>query len=288
MMIDMLGKKRYRVNLHTHTTVSDGKLTPQEAIALYRANGYDAIALTDHWQFQAGGLDANGLLVLSGIEYDTKNTTTKEGLFHILGLGMSRDPHLAQNATAQEMLDAIHSCGGTAVLAHPAWSLNSPEQILSLHGIDATEIYNSVSNVHMSRRPDSSLIVDMLGAKGFFLPLVADDDTHYYDGDECYAWIMVEAQECTQAALLTAIKEKKFYATQGPEIHAWREGDEIVVRCSPCQEIVFFSDTVWCPRVFTGDGITQARYRIDDRDSFVRVQITDANRKSAYTNCITL
>ena len=31
----------YKGNLHTHTTLSDGKKTPDESIALYREKGYD-------------------------------------------------------------------------------------------------------------------------------------------------------------------------------------------------------------------------------------------------------
>ena len=138
----------------------------------------------------------------------------------------------------------------------------------------------------MSRRADSSIIVDMLGAKGRFYPLIAADDTHYYDGDECFAWIMVEAEELTSDSLIDAIRNGRFYATQGPEVHACKDGDDIVVRCSKAVEIVFFSDNVWARRVFTGDHLTEARYTPNANDSFIRVEITDKNGKRAWTNCI--
>lgn len=48
-------RKWYRGNLHTHTTVSDGRYTPEEAIALYQRMGYDFLALTDHWKLSQGG-----------------------------------------------------------------------------------------------------------------------------------------------------------------------------------------------------------------------------------------
>ena len=38
----------YKVNLHTHSTLSDGNFTPLELKDLYLSNGYDAIAFTDH------------------------------------------------------------------------------------------------------------------------------------------------------------------------------------------------------------------------------------------------
>ena len=283
MQKDLFGNTRYRVNLHTHTTLSDGVATPEEAIACYRAEGYDALALTDHWAFGESKTAENGLLVLSGIEYDTK-TTTKNGLFHIVGIGMREDPCLPRNANVQELIDGIKRVGGFAVLAHPAWSLNSPEQILPLQNVDATEIYNSVSGVHMSRRPDSSLIVDMLGAQGRLYPLFASDDTHYYDNDACVSWIMVRAAECTQSAILDALRRGDFYATQGPEVHLHREGDEFIVDCSPCSEILFLSDRPWARRVFVGDELTKACYTPVENETFLRVQVTDKSGKMAWTN----
>ena len=38
----------YKVNLHTHSKLSDGSFTPEELKAMYSAEGYSAVALTDH------------------------------------------------------------------------------------------------------------------------------------------------------------------------------------------------------------------------------------------------
>ena len=38
----------YKANLHCHTTVSDGSMTPEEVKAHYKAAGYSILALTDH------------------------------------------------------------------------------------------------------------------------------------------------------------------------------------------------------------------------------------------------
>ena len=64
---------------------------------------------------------------------------------------------------------------------------------------------------------------------------------------------------------------------------AIREGDELVVRCSPVKEIVFFSDAVWSARVFVGDGLTEARYTPRDFETFIRAEITDADGKRAWS-----
>jgi hypothetical protein len=285
MYIDLLGKKRQKVNLHTHTSRSDGRRTPEEVIALYRENGYDAIALTDHW-VRGDGYDDNGMTILGGAEYNIGSHDSASGVYHILGLGVVRDIEADKSSAPQTVIDAVHAAGGLAVLAHPAWSLNTPEQILALRDVDATEIYNSVSGVHFSRRPDSSLIVDMIATRGLYLPLVADDDAHYYDTDACVSWIMAEAEDNSEKAIFDAVKAGKFYATQGPEVHMWLEGDEAVVKCSPAQEIVLFSNLVWSKRVFEGEGLTEARYKLTDRESFLRCEVTDRDGKRAWTNII--
>ena len=41
----------YKANLHSHTTVSDGALTPEEAKKAYQAEGYSIVAFTDHRQY---------------------------------------------------------------------------------------------------------------------------------------------------------------------------------------------------------------------------------------------
>lgn len=287
MQTDLFGKTRYKVNLHTHTTFSDGRKTREDALKIYRDAGYDAVALTDHWYFGATD-DYCGMTVISGGEYNIGGSDSRDGVYHIVGVGMTREPSLTMSMAAQQIIDAIHAAGGLAILAHPAWSLNTPAQILPLRDVDMTEIYNSVSGLYMSRRPDSSLIVDMIASQGRIYPLIADDDAHYYEGDECMSWIMVEAESNSQKDLIQAIKEQRFYATQGPEIHLFQEGDEYVVRSSPCREIVFLSNLVWTPRAFTGEGITEARYKPREKEAYLRAMVTDHNGKQAWSNIIVL
>lgn len=287
MMVDRFGKRRYKVNLHMHTTVSDGFLSPADAIARYAAAGYDAVALTDHWSI-ASTEERGGLLVLSGVEYDTRTFDCRAGVYHILGIGMKDAPAIEKYDAAQKILDEINRVGGFAVLAHPAWSLNTPEDIMKLEGVAATEIYNTVSGVHESRRPDSSLIVDMLATRGHVLPLTAADDAHYYDNDDCRSFIMVEADACTEDALMEAIRAGRYYASQGPEIHIRREGDEIVVETSPVREIIFHSNIAWAERVHSGDELTEARHPIGRKECFVRAEAVDADGRRAWSQIVAI
>ncbi len=78
----------FKGNLHMHTTLSDGRVSPSEAIERYRKNGYDFIAITDHrcpgitvepgedGYFGAETVEAGNMLLLSGVEWDTGGANT--------------------------------------------------------------------------------------------------------------------------------------------------------------------------------------------------------------------
>ena len=142
---DMFGVSRLKVNLHMHTTLSDGSKTPEEAAETYKKAGYDVVAITDHWIHRDSG-EIGGLRILSGAEYNIGGGDASTGVYHILGIGCSKKPNLTQEAGPQKIIDEVHRCGGIAILAHPAWSLNTAQQAAALSGVDATEIFNSVSD----------------------------------------------------------------------------------------------------------------------------------------------
>jgi hypothetical protein len=161
--------------------------------------------------------------------------------------------------------------------------------IRQLPGVCATEIYNTVSGVHASNRPDSSAIVDLCAAQGLVFPLLAADDVHYYDNDACVSYIMAEAETNDTEAILSAIREGRFYASQGPEIHLLREGDHFKVVCSPVDTILFYSNLAWtAERMHYGDGLTEAIYPLSAGESFLRAEVIDRNGKHAWSNIIRL
>lgn len=288
MYQDMFGNVRYKVGLHTHTTLSDGHETPEGAARIYKAAGYDAIAITDHWKYRAGG-ELCGLKIISGCEYNLGTHDTVAGVMHIVGVGMKDDPCICrETASRQDTIDAIKSRGGLAVLAHPAWSLNTPDDARSLSGIDATEIYNTVSDKGMSSRPYSGYFADLLANMGVAYPLIAVDDTHMYNGiDDTKSYIMVKAKDDSVDSILEAVRRGEFYATQGPELHVRREGEKIIADCSACVTIDFLSNSAWAPDKMTrGSGLIHAEYTIKAWDKWVRVEVSDENGNFAWSNVI--
>ncbi len=285
MYKDIFGKTRVKLGLHIHTSLSDGRKSPEEAARLYAEEGYDAIAFTDHWLYGEAQRIA-GLSILSGIEYNTGTMDAASGVYHIVGVMMAKKPFIMRSATAQEIIDAIHEAGGLAILAHPAWSLNTPEKIARLRNLDGIEIYNTVSDCSTNRRGDSSLIIDMLGVEGKFYPLHAADDTHYFKEDLAKSYLMVECDTLERTALTDAIKKGKFYATQGPEIHLSREDDGFAVRCSEAVEVVFMSNMCAAKRVFVGDALTYVKYMPRDGEKYVRAYVTDKQGRRAWSSCL--
>ena len=277
-------------NLHTHTTRTDGRKTPGEAIALYAQHGYDFIALTDHYVYNPA-CECGGMTVISGVEYDT-GTNAKDGIWHIVALGMKDDPGLTREPSKPDVRTIIRTIkehGGTVDLAHPAWSMNRPDEMLSLAplGIDCTEIYNTVSGVPFNCRPYSGGIVDMLALGGWYPPCIAVDDTHFYEGEECRSYILADCEDRSQESILKSVREGRFIATQGPEFTVNADGGTVTVECTPCERIVFYTDTLYVgDRVTRGSGITKATYYIKPTDTFVRVELTDEQGRMGWSRAI--
>jgi predicted metal-dependent phosphoesterase TrpH len=81
------------VDLHTHSTYSDGSYTPKDLMEYAHQNGLKAIALTDHDDI--GGLKEAeekacelGIQFIPGVELEVQYTG---GEFHLLGLAISKN-----------------------------------------------------------------------------------------------------------------------------------------------------------------------------------------------------
>ena len=84
----------WRGNLHTHSTRSDGVLSPEEVCRRYRAEGYDFLALTDHFVGMWGypivdtvPFRAEGFTTILGAELHSGAMANGE-LWHILAVGL--------------------------------------------------------------------------------------------------------------------------------------------------------------------------------------------------------
>ena len=276
----------FKANFHCHTTRSDGRLDPDAAVGFYRNAGYDILSITDHRTVtEAGG---GRPLLIPGIEIDY---ALPGQAVHILGLGMRKEigARWDRSGTPQDGIDLIRSLGGIAVLAHPAWSLNTPAFMRSLSGLSGVEIWNSASTLPLNGdRADSSSLLDVTWASGGeLIPVFANDDSHPYRDEAGVAATMVQAEALTEEAVMAALRTGRFYATTGPEIRQIEilDGREVFVHCSPAESIIFYSDLPWAEgRVLMGRGMTEGRYRIRQNDHFVRIEIRDSAGRKAWSS----
>lgn len=88
------------VDLHTHSTYSDGTYTPKELVAYAKEKGLSALALTDHDTLEGVSEalyygEKYGVEVISGIEVSTAYEGTE---LHIVGLFVNNDNSELSNA----------------------------------------------------------------------------------------------------------------------------------------------------------------------------------------------
>ena len=91
------------IDLHCHSTVSDGMLSPTEVVRLARQNGCTLLALTDH--DHTGGLaearaeaDTLGLPFVNGVEI---SVTWRGRTIHVVGLDFDEHNEALQNLLAE-------------------------------------------------------------------------------------------------------------------------------------------------------------------------------------------
>ena len=280
--------KWFRGNLHMHTTDSDGRLDPVSAREEYRKAGYDFIAVTDHWRMSKDVPSKDGsMLEISGVEYDTGDMVNTK-VFHILGIGMQRPAfeEVDHKIPPQKIIDAINEAGGIAILAHPAWSIMNPDDIAKCKGIAGAEVYNTVSNIDFfnGRRSDASHYFDIWADNGYLIRPFASDDCHMYKGEQTQNYIMVKAKELTRDAILSAIRNGDFYASQGPEFVAIRRsGNTIAVECRGASKILFLSNCVWDSQRVQDGKNGFARYTFSGVDKYVRVELVSEDGKMAWS-----
>lgn len=293
MKTEQNGKKIYRINLHLHTTDSDGRKTPEEAAEIYKSAGYDAVAITDHWIVGADR-EIGGMKIFSGCEYNFGGNDSSNGVYHILALFCTRDPEVVREDDPETCVRKIHAANGLAILAHPAWSLNQPDLVEAIQkneGFDATEIFNTVSGEKNSTRPYSGAFVDMMASRGLCYPLLSADDVHYYEEDAVSGAILLELSELSREAVIEAIRRKAFYAVSGgvgaPSVKVTETEEGVHIECSPAVKVEVFTNLAWSAgRHYVGESITEHDYKWRVGDRVLRVEVTDSRGRVAYSNFI--
>ena len=294
--------KFYRGNLHTHSTSSDGALDPQEVCRRYHAEGYDFIALTDHFvglfDYPITDTDdcrKDGFTTILGAELHTGSMENGH-LWHLLGIGLPGGfsppdaPHFRPvkgSESAASIAQRARDAGAFVAIAHPHWSGLTEADARSITAAHAVEIYNHGCTVD-NDRGEGFLTLEHLLNEGRHLNLIATDDAHFNSPDFFGGWVMVKAKENSPDALLEALKAGTFYSSTGPQIHDIRiTKDNVEVDCTPAINILVQGRGSPMARQ-GGEAMTTGQISLERLvDSpWIRITIIDRAGKRAWSNPI--
>lgn len=284
--------------LHCHTSLSDGKASPEATIRHHANIGYDFLAITDHHRYNTANFASDtGLLILPGMEADRFLDGVGMPVVHVVALGPEQGNGYTDGQTVlyerggtavqcQDIIDDIRAANNLAVLAHPTWSGNTPEDALALQNYNMIEVWNTGSEIDWGVS-DRGYHWDTLLHAGRRVYGVASDDGHGLEQNG-FGFVRVAAEKNVKS-ILDALEKGEFYASCGPEIYDFYVEDGVaIINCSPVREIILQNFSA-PHRVIRGDGITAGQIKIRDCcTDYIRMEVVDEKGRRAWTNPIFL
>lgn len=207
-----LSGKAYKANLHCHTTVSDGRYTPEETKKMYMEQGYSIVAFTDHnVLLDHSDLCEDSFLALNGYELDVSEpgrafnfTRTAHMCFiakkqdNLTQVCYNKDKYIWGNAReyipqlrfdrddyervyshegVSDMMKKGRESGFFVTYNHPTWSIESYPEYSGYEGMDAMEIFNTGCDRGGWNEYNARCYDDLL-RQGKRIYCVAADDNH--------------------------------------------------------------------------------------------------------------
>ncbi|MBQ9773065.1 MAG: hypothetical protein IJW30_00190 [Clostridia bacterium] len=292
------GKKLYKANMHTHTTLSDGRMTPEEIKAAYKEQGYSIVAYTDHEvivlqnhlrdeeflpitsfeivtnQLMAENAvpNSNRTYHLNLYSFDPENTVSSafwerkiwKRIEHIKEY-VSDEMRAHQTdrtysvACMNEIIAKAREEGFLVSYNHPVWSLQNYSDYAGLRGLWGVEIHNT--GCVLAGLPDTPQPWEDILRQGERVYPLATDDTHA--PKDCFGgWLMVSADQLEYKDVMQALENGDFYASTGPEIHEISiENGVLHVACSEAVSVAFTTERRDSKQVTTKDTpITEADF----------------------------
>jgi hypothetical protein len=289
-------------NLHAHSTVSDGHMPPEPIFKAYEERGYDFFSMTDHNIYNAYPSDG-GMLLIPGFELSCfiagKSIhvnciqKTERSLF-----GNGQKFVIKDDRETMEFLEGIKD-DYLLILNHPDWSLLEYPEVKGTDIFKGLEVLNWQTE-WFDRMGESTHFWDSGLRDGMRWKAYATDDSHTdypeepgwpfhnFQNDSFGGWVMVRVKEKSQKAIIEALENGWFYATEGPEIHDFFvEGNDVTVSCSPVDRVCCKGEHYNCKRLLR-PGITGCTLPLRNNKQYVRVEVIDAKGKIAWSNPIYL
>ena len=214
-MITLISKeqKQFKANLHSHSTLSDGELTPEQMKEAYKSRGYDVLAITDH-EYPASHthLSDESFLMLTGWEAfirQTENGRFNQYLPEIHLNLFARDPenvgfvgyeekyayYMTPEARAlvkpvgiegrrdysveyiNKFIASAKEEGYIVAYNHPYWSMDEESRIMAYEGCFNLELYN-YGSYKVSHLEINEPLYDRMLSRGIRMGCHAGDDNH--------------------------------------------------------------------------------------------------------------
>ena len=312
----------FKANLHTHSTISDGKLTREEAKEAYKALGYQILCLTDHNTIvNHSDLNEPDFLMLTGMEinFDAPDRPAPCGRTYHLNL-IAKNPEnlwspakvfrrypeaakyedkmqceemdLQYNAdSVNAMIEKANEKGFLVMYNHPTWSCQSYPDYAPLKGLWGMEVRNSECCLLGHNENNFRVYKDLLTLGNKIYPLGTDD--LHKPRALGKSWIMVGATELSYSSVIEALENGDFYMSCGPEITSLSvEGNVLKVTCSDAQRVNLATHGRLADVVHAdGEPLREASFQLDnilnltgnDAGAFIYITVTAPDGTYAIT-----
>jgi energy-converting hydrogenase Eha subunit F len=274
----------YKAQLHTHSNLSyDSKVPPLQVINSYKTDGYNILVITDHDVFSDfSKYSTDDFLIMPGIEI------TIPVLFWPIPLGKHliminpKEKRLHYKGV-QKLLNLNSNHPGLAIPAHLSWRGGAGSgrwylpELYRLKKLQFIEIENPHSRDPIDLTIWHKLIID----KGPEHPVwgIAVDDSH--SGSSNSGWIMIKTSELSLQSVISSLKSGAFYATSGPtDLKIVVEGTTVHVYASGATWIRFMNAQ---NQVIMAVRAEEAIYPSTGDEGFIRVEVTNQNRRTAWS-----
>ena len=288
-------ERYFKTNLHTHCTISDGRMPIEEVKERYKANGYQVLCMTDH-NVIADHSDLNepDFLMLTGIEVNfnapnygelysktyhlnliAKDPTNKwsprefsivrrptaepyEALMQREDMGITCHPE-----SINTMIAKANEKGFLVMYNHPTWSCHEYPDYAPLKGLWGMELRNTECCMIGHNENNFQVFKDLLNCGNRLFP-VGTDDAHFPRAVGG-SWIMVGAEALRYSSVINALEEGDFYMSCGPEItDLFVEDGVLKITCSDAQRINLESNGRYARVVFAKDQpLREAQFPLD-------------------------
>jgi predicted metal-dependent phosphoesterase TrpH len=196
------GYEVVEADLHVHSFLADGMLSPFGLVHQARQQGLHAFAITDHNRVFAARAGrwysrlVNGPTVLVGEE------VTAPG-FHLIAVGI--DKHVTWRQSAAEVIEDIHRQGGLAIAAHPTkryWAVFDDNVVRQL---DGAEVLHTNAYAAIQKAEEMTSFYRRADENGHHLMAIGSSDYHWFNSlGLCRTYIFVRNND--EPGILEALR----------------------------------------------------------------------------------